>query len=69
MLNALALLPLARIDKAAAAYTLFDKPLPKDRFRDDPVSKKAWEDLLAEFTKFKKENDCITVFVDFLGCW
>ncbi|KAF9444739.1 hypothetical protein P691DRAFT_736039 [Macrolepiota fuliginosa MF-IS2] len=69
MLNAVDLLPPSHLDKADDAYKLFDRAIPKERYRDDPITKEAWTKLVADFATFKNENHCTTVFIDFLGCW
>jgi hypothetical protein len=69
MLNCVALLPTDKLDKADEAYQLFARPLPKQRIRDDPVTKEAFDKLFADFTAFKNGNNCTEIDIDFIGCW
>ncbi|KXN92070.1 hypothetical protein AN958_10122 [Leucoagaricus sp. SymC.cos] len=69
MLNAVALLPADKLDKAVEAYKLFDRKLPKAKTRNDPDVNTAWTNLRKDFAAFKKDNNCRSIGIDFIGCW
>ncbi|KAF5345958.1 hypothetical protein D9756_010910 [Leucocoprinus leucothites] len=55
--------------RSLEAYKLFSSKTRKPKSTEDEKAEQEWKDLLATWTKFKADNNCRTVYIDFLGCW